>query len=259
MTTTLQARFSVVLGLIAACLLVVGAPSAARAGVLLHDDFNGTAGAFPTATVGTWDSSPVVATATYSEGKLDGSGDVVLRPSGNGGDDGLAASSDGASPTGLGLQLTVQVKNAASTQNLYFGLGDNSDHLMILRHYLGTTWRFDVYNGGGFGNSSFYDTGVLLTDPAGNTDAQWVIQWTSTHIVVLLNGSQVLDTATATPVITGAGGGDPSGPLWPVALNNGNDNINATLDAIDFQTIPEPASVSLLGAAGLILLSRRRR
>lgn len=211
----------------------------AQAGVILDDDFIGSDGDPVNPTL--WDASGTVA--------LDGGGNVALIPSSSSAL--TAKSAYGYHPTGSdNAKLSLQGNVVAwCTIEGLSGAGDN--HILLHTDWA-SNWVVDIMGGTGTGAS--YMTSV----PRDYTSTKnWVIEWFPANVRVYLEGSLILDTSATTPTGGAASWSIPTVDLAPM-LHTYSDGNPLRMGRVTWETVPEPATMSLLVVGGLSLLRRKR-
>jgi len=218
-------------------MLILGVAGTAGAGIIVSDDFSGTS-----LDTNKWTISSAGGTVTVADGhlKVQASGDnlVQVRSKSTGtiwsASESLVLSSTGMTMNDWGLGST-------------FGLSDASGLNQIK---IGTMWE-----GAKYFEAQVIANGVTQTTylcDAAYFSGAWTITWTADKITAQGPNGLTFDSSTlglARPAL-----GTQMAVLTSASYQSGYTQLND----VTLEVIPEPTSLALLGAAGLLLMRRRR-
>jgi hypothetical protein len=143
----------------------------------------------------------------------------------------------------------TEIWSTAYAYNTYWGLSDASGNNYIILDEQ-SNWYVRMMNGG---------VSQVTADKVEWGDKlryDWTISWSPNQVLIKQGTVVKFDSSVTGP----SGGGNWNFPTVDMgikagALNNGNELYFGSLE---LEVVPEPASLALLGAAGLLLLRRRR-
>lgn len=220
---------------LAAVILTMGLTATVAAspvGVYIDDNFNGTA-----LNLGEWtpsNTSYVTVSDSYVH-VMANHGDVQL------------TSVDTVKPdAGQAVVVTFT--------NLTFSL-DWGQH--YVQGFSGINYQCGQYAGGGvavIGGKSYQISTAL---PIATVLSSFAITWSPDKVTMNIGGTTVFDSSVNAPAQGGAWAipTTPQGVLVETYIND----LTISADNIKMEVIPEPASLALLGATGLLVVARRRR
>jgi hypothetical protein len=237
------------LGGLAFCIVIVLMAIPVSASTILYDDFIGPAGSSP-------DASKWTATSALT---LDGAGNAVfvVPPSQK---LGSLASFEYLPTSGAPIaRLTYQLAVAGGSPNEIVGLSSvglfpwGTETFIQLRTDQGGPWAVIM------GNTTTY--GAYFTSvPRSNHNGKWQIDWSLNGVQVYCNDVLALDTSVNLPTY----GTDttqwhiPQIAMRPGFEMYGNTGSDA-IDWVNWESVPEPATMALLGCGAIVALLKRKR
>lgn len=235
--------FGLSIGTVVAGAVMLSAASIANAALVTYDDFSVDGAPDPAR----WDQ-------LGSDGTLSVSGGVLTI---SGGPNGIGVQSDPTNPNGsfqnARVRFTLSDFNANEGFRL-FGLADSvapssaAPNAILLRSDTsGNQNNFYVYIDSTASSPVSVATSPLVSSTGGDDFFDFV--YTPTLVEIYANGALVYSTTDANVI--------PDIPLGAQAFAYGPGTLR--VDSVEYEVVPEPASLALLGLPAAGLLLRRRR
>ncbi|MFA5207001.1 MAG: PEP-CTERM sorting domain-containing protein [Lentisphaeria bacterium] len=221
-------KMSVMIALVGWSGLALGSP----VGVYVNDSFTA-----PTLDSTVWDSSTGGVSIVSNQVKIQG---------------GWIQSKAMVSPD-LGETVIVsatEIWNTDYSNNTYWGLSDATGNNYIILDEQGN-WNVKMSKG---------EVSQVTADKVEWGDLMrgaWTISWSPTQVLIMQGATVKFDSSVTGP----SGGGSWNFPTVDMGIKAGALDSSKELyfGSLSLEVVPEPASLALLGAAGLLVVNRRRR
>lgn len=143
----------------------------------------------------------------------------------------------------------TEIWNTDWSHNTYWGLSDATDSNYIILDEQ-SNWYVKMMNGG----VSQVTSGQV--EWGSDMRYDWTISWSPTQVLIKQGATVKFDSSVTGP----AGGGSWNFPTVDMGIKAGalESSNELYFGSLKLEVVPEPASLALLGAAGLLLLRRRR-
>jgi len=144
----------------------------------------------------------------------------------------------------------TEIWASSYVSDTYWGLSDASNNNYIILDQQ-SNWYVKMMNGG----VSQVTAGQV--EWGDKMQGAWTISWSPTQVLIQQGTTVKFDSSVTGP----NGGGNWNFPTVGMSIKAGalNSSNELYFGSLKLEVIPEPASLALLGTAGLLLAARRRR